>query len=127
MPCRCAYGRPAEQDGYGLVLAGRVNPRPRKRYASREEGGAPMPDCVLCGNTGETTPGRLRAAELGAALSLFGALLGVATVVCTGVALLGGWGWRPGAAAAAATAAGLLAAAGVQWGLARSVPVPGQG
>ena len=84
MPCRCAYGRPAEQDGYGLVLAGRVNPRPRKRYASREEGGAPMPDCVLCGNTGETTPGRLRAAELGAALSLFGALLGVAWVVQSG-------------------------------------------
>jgi len=90
------------------------------------EGGALMPDCVLCGNTGRTTAGRQRAAELAAALSLLGAALGVVTVVFFGLALLGRWGWRPGAAAALATAAGLLAATAVQWGLARSVPAPDQ-
>jgi len=120
LPCRCAYGRSAVADEHGLVPDGWVNPRPRKRYASGEEGGAVFPDCDLCGNTGETTRGRLRAGELAAALSLSGAVMGVATVVCTGVALLGGWGWRPGAAAGAAAVACLLAGAGVRAQLART-------
>jgi hypothetical protein len=66
----------------------------------------------------------VRAAELAAALSLLAAVLGVLTVVCFGAALLGPLGWRPGVAAAVATAAGLLAAGAVRWGLARSAPAP---